>query len=207
MLWARFHGVPEQDPPRGRTLAIFGMGDCVEDEVYRLLRLAGFEVEDVDPETGSQFRCVSHDGQVTGRTDGTIMLDGVRTLLEVKSANSRSFAEFKQDGMAGWRSGPVYGPQMTMYMGHQGLSQGLMVVYSKETSDVSAELVQFDADEFERLQGNLDVAVGDDLPERPAGANGPGSKFCKWCPVGQWCYSPERSLEDAPAFDPANPSG
>lgn len=225
-LWAGTRGIKEQ-PPRipakcdcchgevfcGRMLSLFDLGSAVEDVVIRHLRMAGYDVLNVD-ENGEQFRVVvpygdNADGTAklaSGRVDGLIYYASKWMLLEVKSANQKKFAELQEIGRyEEWN--PGYASTLHSYMGlsqredttlPHPVDEALVVVVGKNDSDVHYERIHFNPLNFEnetlsKLKA-IDLA-GDHPPPKPAAANGPGSKFCKWCSRSNWCYGPTAEVE------------
>lgn len=93
MLWLGMRYEPQRKP-QDRILVLFGLGNAIEAHVVDILRKAGFHVEDLDPETGEQYRIEIGD-KASGRTDGIIDLwpdkpsKSKRQLLEIKSAKGR----------------------------------------------------------------------------------------------------------------------
>ena len=71
-LWAELHGIPNERPFEGRICVLFEQGDTVEALVVRCLKLAGYDVDEVDPETGRQFELEGLGGLLRGHTDGRI---------------------------------------------------------------------------------------------------------------------------------------
>src|SRR6516165_698844 len=58
------------DPPAGRNLRIFEAGHAFEVLISRRLRIAGFTLQDVDPNTGRQFEFSVGGDHTRGHADG-----------------------------------------------------------------------------------------------------------------------------------------
>ena len=203
--WARLNGQDDERPPGAKALAIFQMGHAVEPHVVDLLRLGGYSVREVDDD-GNQFTVEMIEGQAIGHIDGMVEWGrGVQRewkLLEVKSAKQKKFTELEEAGSyATWN--PGYGDQIQAYMGAtqephskvEPLRDCLVIVLNKDTSERWTECIRFDPERYAELKKNALAALGEEMPERPAKANGQYSKFCKWCSVAAWCYSPMAGVE------------
>ena len=192
-LWAKVNDLPRsassEFSPRLRM--IFSLGDCIEEEVIRLLAMAGYEVHYTDPDTGEQFEATDFDGRLKGHLDGKIWINReVRdpSVLEIKSANEKSFEEFIELGYERWN--PKYWGQIHGLMGWFGIDTALAVVYSKNTSRIHSEFIRFDHSYFELLVGRAIRVLSCDAPEIPAEATSASCTFCKWCPYNEWCWGP-----------------
>lgn len=197
--WSAARGVP-LDPGKGfarnpQLLRVFRLGHVIEDEVVALLEEAGFTVHSQQLEVGSVEK-----GWV-GHIDGLIDLPtphGVnRTLLlEIKTANSRRFAELvEMDSYSAWS--PNYAAQIQSYMAHLPVEEALVVVYNKDNSDIYYEQILFDLDAARRIEKQAAVvtAEGHAPPPRPKAATSQYCKFCKWCDRNAWCWSAATDVE------------
>jgi hypothetical protein len=194
-LWMSLNGIPK-DPEReseGRILALFKHGHAVEAHVVGLLEIAGYEIQDRDFETGRQFRFEAEDGRIAGHIDGKIWTAPAAyapewKLLEIKSASIKKFEELLPIGYAEWN--PKYAAQVQAYMGAFELDDSLVVVYCKDDSRIYAEKIRHDpAQSAALLEKAHRIVNATELPDRPKGANGQYSKFCKFCDRAAHCYS------------------
>jgi hypothetical protein len=149
LQWLRFRWCLTTDfPPK--VLRIFELGNIIESEVVRLLRLIPdlvvYAESDPGPSPGLQHSM--HGGHYSGSMDG--VLKGLPTdpgswyVLEVKSANAKSFKRLINVGLKEWNV--EYWTQCQCYMHHAKLERCLFVVYCKDTSEleyivVDAELI------------------------------------------------------------------
>lgn len=84
-------GFSRGNPPPGRTLLTWRLGNLIETEIYFLMeQIAGFTV------VGKQKQLAGSDPPREGHIDGYILMDGKLWLFDAKSANSRSFDEWLQ---------------------------------------------------------------------------------------------------------------
>jgi len=195
-LWAGINGELAERVIDGRIHVLFDLGNAIEGHIVNLLRKADFEVQDVDPETGEQFRITGFGEKVSGRLDGLIRFKRSQhitddwALLEVKSANAKKFEELLTVGRyADWNA--VYGDQVQIYMGRKNLSQALVVVECKDDSRLYVEIIDFDPERFRDLWTKAERIVNATVaPERPAAAKSQYCGFCKWCDNNKWCWGP-----------------
>lgn len=117
------------------------------------LRAAGMTVEDVDPETGRQFRFTALGGHHGGSQDGRIL--GVPQapktwhLLELKTINEKGFNDLRKNGVA--KAQPKHWAQMQTYMRATGLRRALYVSVCKNDDRIHAERVYYDQEAAEQL--------------------------------------------------------
>ncbi len=82
-------GFERGNPPPGRTLLTWRLGNLIEAEIYWLMEVAaGFTV------VGKQKQLVGSGPPREGHIDGYILMDGKLWLFDAKSANARSFDEW-----------------------------------------------------------------------------------------------------------------
>lgn len=188
--WFSFRGLPMDE--RGgfasnpRLLRIFRLGHIIEDEVISLLSGAGFNIKGQQREVGV--------GDWLGHIDGLIDMgrDGIPDwcLLEIKSANASRFELLRElDSYEAWNAG--YGAQIQAYLHHlNGISDAIVVVYCKDTSELFAERILYDLDAARKLekQNALVTAEGNVPPNRPPDAKSQYGQFCKWCDFNQSCW-------------------
>jgi hypothetical protein len=192
-------------PPDDTLLHIFDYGNAVEDYVIRLLRMAGYEVEDVDPNTGEQWRVEDHSGRVSGRLDGIVSYGSRKrkALLEVKSANANQYRKLLDVGAQSWNS--KYIDQVQYYMGLAVLDHTMFVVLNKnqfylgngswEFDPLYVEKIRFDEKRFNELRVKaLDIVNARSTPDRPEAGKSQYCGFCKYCSSNQWCWSPARGV-------------
>lgn len=190
--WATLNGVPNDPgkaPTGARIQRIFAMGHGLESTVVGWLENAGVVVHSDQLEVGS--------GDWRGHIDGIAeWTEGIgekrKALLEIKTCNARSYEKLvaADGGYCEWN--PGYSAQIQAYLKHlPELSEALVVVLNKDDSQLWVEHVLEDTSQGDLLLENHKIVMQKDMPPRPKGANGPGSKFCKWkCDRSDWCYSP-----------------
>jgi len=82
-------GFSRGNPPPGRTLLTWRLGNLIEQELYYLIeQVAGYTI------VGKQKQLVGSGPPREGHTDGFILMNDKLWLFDAKSANSRSFDEW-----------------------------------------------------------------------------------------------------------------
>lgn len=166
-LWLSFRWALDPKHP-GQQLRLFERGDREELWIIEDLRAAGFEVDDIDPATGEQYRVAFGGGHVGGGLDGMVrgIPEAPRTthVLEVKTHNAKSFARLKKDGVK--RSKPEHYAQMQVYMRGKGLERALYIAVCKDDDSIHTERVELDRPFADDLLARAEHIVHS--PEPPA---------------------------------------
>lgn len=129
-------GFERGNPPAGRTLLTWRLGNLVEDEIYSLLeQSAGCTI------VGKQKELIGAAPPREGHIDGFILRDGRLYTFDAKSANARSFDEWlSAAGLSKWdvlRDGvgrfdprgiadPTYRPVRQQYESYYYQAQGYL---------------------------------------------------------------------------------
>lgn len=225
MLWLQWRWcLPDETTPRVRR--IFRVGHLLEAEVIELLsRIPGVTIHDREPGTGRQFRFEYLGGHFAGSMDGCILgvPEAPKTwhVLEIKTVNTKRFAELQKQGVAAWS--PEYCAQMQMYMGASGMDRALFVAYCKDSSEIYTERVKYVAMEFDGLMARAERILNrlvsppasiykgpDDVEAKKHGATGlvywgkalpaPNCRNCRFAglsshqPGGWFCQRESRPL-------------
>ena len=132
---------------------IFRDGNRIEDEVVKDLKLAGYEVKEVDEVTGKQHRYSMFGDHVVGNSDGIIVIDKEEYVLEIKSMNDARWKKCKKVGVK--VSDYKYFAQMQLLMGLSGIHKACLVSYNKNSSEYLSEIVTFDEFEYADLQRRI----------------------------------------------------
>jgi hypothetical protein len=187
-LWFGFRWAKQKEWG-SRMLRLFARGQREEAVFVQLLRDAGIEVHEVDPETGRQYRASLIGGHFGGSQDGRVMglPESPKTphVAEFKTHNDKSFQALKRDGVR--KAKPEHFTQMQCYMGTSDLTRALYLAVNKDTDELYAERIEFDAAEFERAIKRAERIIRADAP--PAGISDDPSWFqCKFCDVADLCH-------------------
>jgi hypothetical protein len=114
-----YHYIGEREAVSGRTLRILEAGHTFEALLGRWVRLAGFDLEDIDPSTGGQYEFLVAGGRIRGHADGIIRKGpdlGIAypLLWEAKALNNSSWTELTRLRLQAAK--PVYFAQMQVLM-------------------------------------------------------------------------------------------
>ena len=173
----------------GRMLRLFQTGHLAESRFVADLRAIDVEVYDVDPATSKQFGFSDHGGHARGHMDGCarhVPGGGKKWhVTEYKTHAAKSFAALKKDGVK--KSKPQHYAQMTWYMGQSGMDRALYLAVNKDTDDLYAERIEFDATEYEKIQAKFDAIIF--AAEPPAKiSEDPKYYICNMCSHKDVCH-------------------
>jgi hypothetical protein len=148
---------------KARTLRLFKRGQDEEHKLCAWLRAAGFEVQELDPETGKQFSFRDKEApQVGGSIDGVLRGvpgedRGQRIGLECKTMNAAGFRQVQAKGCK--VAQPIHYSQMNGYMDisqdtRTWLSKFLYLVVNKDNDEIHMEIIDWDP-----LRSDPDLAL------------------------------------------------
>lgn len=145
-LWSSFRWL-HKEKFSGRMLRLFNRGHREEPAIIERLKAIGFRVEEVDPETGKQWRVVNCEGHYGGSCDAKAYPPaflGINEplLAEFKTYNDRRFKELKSKGLA--IANPDHMAQMSSYGAGLGIRYGLYCAVNKNTDEYHFEVVKLD---------------------------------------------------------------
>lgn len=192
----RWAAPPERlDGPRQRR---FETGRREEDRLLDDLEAAGVAVVRLDPATGRQFAVTLAHGWLRGKMDGRAvgLPEAPKTehVVETKSHNDRSFKELvkhappKGEGLR--RAKPEHFTQCQLYMHATGLRRALYLAVNKNTDELYAERVEYDAEFALRVESRVARLAGTDRAP-PRLHDDPANKAafaCQWCPALALCH-------------------
>jgi hypothetical protein len=186
-LWLSFRGVV-RDSFEPRMLRLFNRGHREEEVFVAELRGIGCEVWDVNPETGLQWAVNDLGGHFSGHLDGiAIGIPGAEKtphVLEFKTHGDSSFTKLVKEGMR--VSKPQHWAQVQVYMGTMRLDRALYLAVNKNTDEVYAERVHYDASEFKRIMARAKRIIEGNDAERCA--TRPDDWRCKLCAAKAVCW-------------------
>lgn len=146
--WDKFRWLFPAEIFDARKLSIFETGEHWETRLVQRLRDAGMVVDDVDPETGEQWRIVFAGGHASGRTDGKVMgvPEAPKTMhvFEAKSMNDRAFKALLKAGRV-QEGKPEHYAQVQIYLHCQGLTRALYAAVNKNDDSLYVERIEYDA--------------------------------------------------------------
>ena len=166
----------------GRMLRLFRTGHLQEDRIVDDLKVAGFSVWEVDPDTNEQWTYTDTTGHFVAKLDGVIkgVVGAEKTphTLEIKTHSKKSFDEVCKAGVI--RAKPVHFAQMLAGMYLSGLRRGLYVALCKDNEQYYIERIAFDASAAAKLGEKIGKIISSTLP--PERISDKEDYFaCKWC--------------------------
>lgn len=179
-IWYEFKGFEAEEVPTKMRRA-WAIGKALESLILNWLEEAGF---DVQREWDSLF--ILGMPFFRGHLDSVIIENGVPSaIVEVKTAKDSSFKIFEKKGVREWN--PQYYAQIQSYMGMSGIHSAYILVLNKDSSDISDELVEFDAYFYEKLKEKAAMIYNAHV--EPPRINGSPLWFqCKMCKYNKVCH-------------------
>ncbi len=107
-------------------------------------------------------------------------------IIEIKTAKDSSFNIFQKKGVKEWN--PQYYAQVQSYMGMSEIHKTYILVLNKDTSELSDELVKFDAEVYEQLREKAKMIYNAKSPP-PRIHHSPIWYQCKQCQFNKTCHA------------------
>ena len=209
-IWYEVHEYPKEDLD-GRAIAVFRFGDLIEEMVIRLLKDMGLRTS----HTGEDQLTLHIDspfGTLKGHPDGLIE---DRIMLEIKSTSEVGFKrspgygkleEFPKDDAYWWQ---IQSYMNSKELKERGIQQCLVILVSKNTSHMTAFLVDRDPEFEAMLHDKLAQATFSIPPPRPyQPKHFPRKKKfqleypCSYCGFKESCFEKEGLQVDASSGKP-----
>lgn len=196
-LWYGFRWSSEPEYLDGRKLRLFATGHREEARMIEDLRRAGVDVLDLDPVTGRQWAVSALGGHFCGHMDGrgtgVHEAPKVEHLFEFKTHSEKSFKALTKDRVE--KSKPGHFAQMQLYMHFGGLTRAFYLAHNKNTDELYAERIAYDATKALTLVARAERIISASRP--PAKLHDdPTSKAafaCGWCPALAICHEGRRA--------------
>lgn len=194
-LWFVFRWTLKVKFP-GRILRLFKRGDLEEPRLVADLRAIGCTVQEVDPETGKQWRVEDVRGHFGGSLDGIVLglPEAPKTwhLAEFKTHNKESFAKLVKDKVQ--IAKPEHYTQMQIYMHKKGLERAIYMAVNKDTDEIYPERISVDHEHALRMIAKAERII--DAPRPPSRPYSPDFWKCRSCNFQETCHGsqmPERN--------------
>lgn len=192
-LWYALHwcSIPSSASD-GRILRLFDTGRLEEERIIANLRDIGVCIE-----TTQAYYHDSEHPMISGSCDGIAYgfkdYPDERVLLEFKTSNTKSFKALCQNGIKAEKY--QHYVQINLYLLWSGLKRALYIVTCKETDELYAEWVEFDADvanvELDKAKA---VLLSQKIPDRIETAKSEASMPCRFCDYKGVCWSKDLPL-------------
>jgi len=185
-IWYGFVGAEQQPIPAGLR-ASFDIGKRLEGLLLDYMEQAGLNV--VRPTEGNDhlFYQDSEIPLFQGHADGILIVPGgEQAIIEIKTAKSSSFSQFKSRGLRKWNE--TYFAQIQSYMGMSGYKRGVLVAINKDSSEIHHEWVEYDDVYYHELRCKAAViSVCEEPPEKIN--RSPLFVVCNMCPYKRICHA------------------
>ena len=187
-LWLSFRwAVREQF--EGRMLRLFETGHREEARVIAELRAIGCNVRHIDPNTRKQIGVISHGGHFRGHVDAIVqgLPEAPKTwhLVDVKTTNSKKFAELTKQGME--KLYPKYWAQAHAYMGKLELDRAMYIFVCKDTDEIYPVRFEFDKAVFEANEAKAERVIFSDRIPAPISTDSTWHE-CRYCAAHDFCH-------------------
>lgn len=189
-LWYTFRWV-EAAAFSGRVQRLFNRGHQTEPRFIEWLRGIGFEVWEVDPATGKQFRIHGVQGHFGGSLDGILRAPAAYKineplLLEMKTAaTGPKFNALKEKGVK--KEKPQHYAQMCSYGVQYGFKYALYMAINKNDDDIHIEIVELDWDHGAQMVARAEAIITAEFPPHRVNES-PAFWLCKLCDRHDVCH-------------------
>jgi len=178
-IWYQFKGEQSEGVP-AKFRRAWAIGTTLEGLIVSWLTEAGVPVERSDKTYYARDM-----PYFQGHFDGIYTYKKTHGILEIKTAKHSSFTLFVNKGLKAWN--PQYYAQIQSYMGMSGIDNAIILVLNKDNSELSDELVLFDADFYEKLTQKAAMIFG--AKTMPPRIHGSALYFkCKMCKYNKVCH-------------------
>lgn len=195
-----YHKAKPDSEFRPDTLRIFDMGHDGEDRVAEYLKLAGFELL-THGEDGKQFGFSAGGGKLKGHIDGVILSGpaGVAwpSLWENKALNEKGFKDAVTKGIR--EAKPLYFAQAQVYMAYMELQVCVFTVQNRNTGEIHAEIIPFDARAAQEASDRAVRVVSSSDPIELNKIGRESTDFrCKFCDFKGTCWAQPITTQPKP---------
>jgi hypothetical protein len=107
-------------------------------------------------------------------------------ILEIKSANAKSFKQFKDKGVK--EHSPRYYGQVQCYMHYAGLKRAIFIIENKDSSELLQERIHYNESDFQMLREKAADII--EAKVAPRGISVRADFFiCKFCSWNERCHN------------------
>lgn len=174
----------------GRMLRLFNRGHREEPRNIEYLRAMGFDVREVDPDTGNQFRIAAHNGHFGGSADAMMLAPAhyrlnAPVLAEFKTHNDNQFKKLVSKGVH--ISHPEHVAQTSCYGDGLGVMWTLYIGVNKNTDAWHFEWLKTDEHLSRMMLGKAGEVIFSQEP-LPMISTHPSFDECKKCAAAGICH-------------------
>ena len=190
-LWYTLRWSSEPEVIKGRILRIFERGDIEEERIVADLRRAGLTVEEVDPQTGGQWRFALANGWLRGKADGRVrgVLEAPKAehVIEIKSMKASDYRAIQKHGLLAKK--PEHWHQLHSGMAGLGIDRGLYIAVNKDTEEIFTTRLHLDFEIAAQQEARvLQIAQSDEAPAKIN--DNPEAFACRFCKHKGVCHDP-----------------
>lgn len=189
-LWFGFRWV-EYEIHSGRQYRLFNRGHKEEARFTEWLKLAGYNVQEINPETGKQWRVSSINGHFGGSQDGVIYLPAKYNysqplLLEYKTnGTGASFNKLIANGCSIGK--PQHFDQQCVYGYLANLTHSLYLNVCKNDDNIYPEIIKLDPKRGQELERKAHFIIHSQEPP-PRISEQQTHPECKFCQFIDVCH-------------------
>lgn len=188
-LWYTFRQCYGKGRGDGRIYRLFNRGHREEAVFAEELRGIGCEVHTEGDTPDKQIAVSALGGHFSGHLDGVAMgipeAPATWHLLEFKTHNAKSFAKLHREGVK--VANPQHYTQMQVYMGLAKLTRALYMAVNKDTDELHAERIHYNAAEFKAIMARAKrIIEAVQAPERLTTRS--DDWRCKFCEFHPFCW-------------------
>ena len=203
-IWLSWRGY-DNPQPSGRMLRLFETGNLQENRIINDLRDAGYGVWD-KYEDGLQFAYTDETGHFVVKVDGIIKgIPGVEAkphILEVKTHNTKSFADLEKKGVQA--SKPSHYFQVQSGMLFSDVDRGFYVALNKDNEQYYVRRIKPDPEVQAEILKRIKLLTEAELA--PAGAGDNYEAYpCTWCDYKDVCYGKKSALKTCRSCEHSKP--
>lgn len=174
----------------GRMVRLFNRGHLEEGRFVRLLRLMGFDVREVNPDTGKQFRVSAHNDHFGGSADAMMLAPAkycitAPVLGEFKTHNDNQFKKLKSKGVA--ISHPEHVAQTSCYGDGLSVDWTLYMGVNKNDDALHFEWLKTDRHLSQMMLNKAGEVIYSQEP-LPMISTHPSFDECKKCAAAGICH-------------------
>ena len=203
-IWLSWRGYDDPQP-KGRMLRLFETGHLQEKRIINDLRGAGYGVWD-EHEDGLQFAYSDETGHFVVKIDGIIKgipgAPDTAHILEVKTHNTKSFAELEKKGVVG--SKPAHYFQVQSGMMFSNVDRGFYVALNKDNEQYYVRRIKPDAEVQKEILRRIKLLTEAELAPAGIGENYEGFP-CSWCDFKDVCYGKKAPLVNCRTCEHSKP--
>lgn len=164
-IWYGFVGA-EREAPSASLKTTFEIGKRLEGLLLDYMESAKLNIVRPTLHNNNLFYQDKEISLFQGHSDAILILPGSEcVIVEIKTAKSSSFAQFKSKGLRAWQES--YYAQLQAYLGMSGYKRGVLLAINKDTSELHHEWVDYDDIYYHELRCKAAViSVCEEPPEK-----------------------------------------